>query len=124
MKNLFVGNLPFRMSEADMSQGLRALFEGFGTVERVSVITDRETGKPRGFAFVEMEDEEAAAKAIAGLNGAEFEGRPLNVSEARPREEGGGFGRGGSGGGGRHTGRGGGRGSYGERGGRGREPRW
>ena len=101
MKNLFVGNLPFRVSEGDLSQSLRALFEGFGAVERVSVITDRETGKPRGFAFVEMDDEDAAAKAVAGLNGTEFEGRPLNVSEARPRmdREGGGFGRSGGGGG-------------------------
>lgn len=117
MKNLFVGNLPFRMSEADLVQGLRTLFEGFGAVERVSVITDRDTGKPRGFAFVEMDDEDAAAKAVAGLNGVEFEGRPLNVSEARPRmdREGGGMGRGG-GGGRRHGG--GGRGSYGDRGSR------
>ena len=118
MKNLFVGNLPFRMAEADLVQGLRALFEGFGTVERVSIITDRETGKPRGFAFVEMADEDAAEKAVAALNGAEFEGRPLNVSEARPRmDREGGMGRGGAGG--RH---GGGRGSYGDRGSRG--PRW
>src|SRR3989337_553840 len=85
MKNLFVGNLPFSLAEAELSQNLRALFEGFGVVARVSVITDRETGKPRGFAFVEMADEDAAEKAIAALNGADFEGRPLNVSEARPR---------------------------------------
>jgi RNA recognition motif-containing protein len=120
MKNLFVGNLPFRLSEAELSQGLRTLFEAFGTVERVSIITDRDTGKPRGFAFVEMEDDEAATKAVAGLHGADFEGRPLNVSEARPREEGGGggggFGRGGGGGRGR-SGGGGGRGGYGDRGG-------
>ena len=68
MKNLFVGNLPFRVAEAEMVQGLRQLFEAFGTVERVSIITDRETGKPRGFAFVEMEDDEAATKAVAALN--------------------------------------------------------
>ncbi|MBI2818520.1 MAG: RNA-binding protein [Acidobacteria bacterium] len=92
MKNLFVGNLPFSLSEADLAQNLRALFEGFGVVDRVSIITDRETGKPRGFAFVEMEDEDAAEKAIAALSGTDFEGRPLNVSEARPRmdREGGG----------------------------------
>jgi RNA recognition motif-containing protein len=90
MKNLFVGNLPFRLSQADMEQGLRTLFEGFGTVDRVSVITDRETGKPRGFAFVEMADDDSADKAVAALNGTEFEGRALNVSEARPREGGGG----------------------------------
>ena len=109
MKNLFVGNLPFRMAEGDMSQGLRDLFEPFGTVERVSIITDRETGKPRGFAFVEMEDDEAATKAVAALNGTNFEGRPLNISEARPREGGGGGGRGGRD-----------RGDYGGQ----REPRW
>ena len=116
MKNIFVGNLPFRLAEADLTQNLRALFEGFGTVDRVSIITDRETGKPRGFAFVEMADEDAAEKAIAGLNGTEFEGRPLNVSEARPRmdREGGGTGRGG---GGRRPG-------GGSEGGRSREPRW
>jgi RNA recognition motif-containing protein len=85
MKNLFVGNLPFRLSEAELAQNLRALFEGFGVVDRVSVVTDRETGKPRGFAFVEMEDEDSAEKAVAALNGTDFEGRPLNVSEARPR---------------------------------------
>ena len=105
MKNLFVGNLPFRLAESDLVQGLRTLFEPFGTVERVSVITDRETGKLRGFAFVEMEDDAAAEKAIAALNGTEFEGRPLNVTEARPRND--------RGGGGRQFG-----------GGRSREPRW
>ena len=121
MKNLFVGNLPFRMAEGDMTLGLRSLFEAFGTVERVSIITDRETGKPRGFAFVEMEDDEAASKAVGALNGANFEGRPLNISEARPRErEGGGGGRGGRGGG---YGGGGGRGDGGGYGGQ-REPRW
>ena len=116
MKNIFVGNLPFRLAEADLTQNLRALFEGFGAVDRVSIITDRETGKPRGFAFVEMTDEDAAEKAIAGLNGTEFEGRPLNVSEARPRmdREGGSTGRGG---GGRRPG-------GGSEGGRSREPRW
>ena len=138
MKNLFVGNLPFRMAEGDMTQGLRSLFEAFGTVERVSIITDRETGKPRGFAFVEMEDDEAAMKAIAAMNGQNFEGRPLNISEARPREGGGGrggFGGGGGGRGGRGGGFGGGGGGRGGRGGGGdrgdrggyggqREPRW
>jgi RNA recognition motif-containing protein len=87
MKNLFVGNLPFRLGEADLAQNLRVLFEGFGVVDRVSIITDRETGKPRGFAFVEMQDDDSAEKAIAALNGTEFEGRPLNVSEARPRAD-------------------------------------
>ena len=84
MKNLFVGNLPFSATEAD----LKSLFEQFGAVDRVNVITDRMTGKPRGFAFVEMGDDEGAAKAISGLNGTEFGGRALRVSEANPREEG------------------------------------
>jgi len=92
---------------------LRNLFEAFGAVERVSVITDRETGKPRGFAFVEMTDDDAADKAIAAVNGTEFEGRALNVSEARPRMD-----REGSGGG-RRPGGGGMRG-----GGQSRGPRW
>ena len=107
MKNLFVGNLPFRLAEADLAQSLRELFEGFGVVDRVSIITDRDTGKPRGFAFVEMQDDDSAEKAVAALSGTDFEGRPLNVSEARPRadREGGGSHR--SGGGGRS-----------------REPRW
>lgn len=96
MKNLFVGNLPFSVSETD----LQSLFEQFGAVDRVNVITDRMTGKPRGFAFVEMADEEAAAKAISGLNGWEFGGRALRVSEAKPREE-----YGGGGGGGERRGR-------------------
>ena len=106
MKNLFVGNLPFSLTEADLAQNLRALFEGFGIVDRVSIITDRETGKPRGFGFVEMEDEDSAEKAVAALNGTDFEGRPLNVSEARPRMD--------REGGGRHSGGGS----------RSREPRW
>jgi len=90
MKNLFVGNLPFSADE----NGIRNLFEQYGTVERVSVITDRDTGKSRGFGFVEMTDDEAAAQAIAGLNGKEFQGRALSVSEARPKgERGGGGGR-------------------------------
>jgi RNA recognition motif-containing protein len=105
MKNLFVGNLSFRLGEADLAQSLRTLFEGFGVVDRVSVITDRETGKPRGFAFVEMQDDDSAEKAIAALSGTDFEGRPLNVSEARPRMD--------REGGGRRPG-----------GGRPREPRW
>ncbi|MSO21581.1 MAG: RNA-binding protein [Acidobacteria bacterium] len=120
MKNLFVGNLPFRMAEGDMTQGLSSLFEPFGAVARVSIITDRETGKPRGFAFVEMEDDEAATKAVAALNGTNFEGRPLNISEARPREGGGGGGFGGGGRGGRDSGGYGGGGGYGGP----REPRW
>ena len=83
MKNLFVGNLPFSASETD----LRALFEKFGTVDRASVITDRETGKSRGFGFVEMPDDDAAIKAIAGLNGTEMGGRVLSVSEAKSKTD-------------------------------------
>ncbi len=76
------------------------MFEKFGAVERVSVITDRETGKSRGFGFVEMTDDAAAAQAIAGLNGTDMGGRALSVSEARPKtDRGGGGGRGGYGGG-------------------------
>jgi cold-inducible RNA-binding protein len=104
MKNLFVGNLPFSTTETD----LRSMFEKFGAVERVSVITDRETGKSRGFGFVEMSDDAAAAQAIAGLNGVDMAGRALSVSEARPKTERAGGGGGGRGG--REGGYGGGRG--------------
>src|SRR5579864_3260172 len=92
VKNLFVGNLSFQTTEAD----LRAAFEPFGEVTRAQVMTDRDTGRSRGFAFVEMADEEAAANAIAGLNGKELDGRALNVNEAKPKPErsGGGGGRG------------------------------
>jgi len=95
MKNLFVGNLNFQTTEAD----LRALFEQFGEISRIQVMTDRETGRSRGFGFVEMADDDAAAQAIAALNGKEVDGRALNVNEARPKPErtggGGGYGRGG-----------------------------
>jgi RNA recognition motif-containing protein len=103
MKNLFVGNMSFQTTEAD----IRALFESFGQITRVHVVTDRETGRARGFAFVEMPNDEEAKKAIAGLDGKEVGGRNLKVNEARPKEprsgppSGGGGGRGGSGGGGR-----------------------
>src|SRR5580704_12622068 len=102
MKNLFVGNMSFQTTEAD----IRALFEPFGQITRVHVVTDRETGRARGFAFVEMPNDEEAKKAIAGLDGKEVGGRNLKVNEARPKEarsgppSGGGGGRGGSGGGG------------------------
>jgi RNA recognition motif-containing protein len=98
LKNIFVGNLSFSSTE----DGVRAIFEAHGTVDRVSIITHRETGKSRGFAFVEMPNDEEAARAIGALNGADYGGRKLNVNEARPREErgGGGFNRGGAGGGG------------------------
>jgi RNA recognition motif-containing protein len=95
MKSIFVGNLEFNTSE----ESLRALFETYGTVERVSIMTDRDTGRSRGFAFVEMTSEAEADRAIAGLNGTNLDGRALNVNEARPKTErrGGGF-RGGGGG--------------------------
>jgi cold-inducible RNA-binding protein len=82
MKNLFVGNMSFQTSEADLT----ALFQGFGQVTRVHVAMDRETGRARGFAFVEMPNDEEAAKAIAALNGKEVGGRALKVNEARPKE--------------------------------------
>ncbi|OFV99387.1 MAG: RNA-binding protein [Acidobacteria bacterium RIFCSPLOWO2_02_FULL_60_20] len=86
MKNLFVGNMHFATTEGE----LRALFEQFGEVTRLQVMTDRDTGRSRGFAFVDMADDQAAAKAIAALNGKEVNGRTLNVNEARPKTEGGG----------------------------------
>ncbi len=96
MKNLFVGNMSYQTSESD----LNALFEPFGEISRIQVMTDRDTGRSRGFAFVEMSSDEDAAKAIAALNGKEVDSRALNVNEARPKPErsgprGGGFGSGG-----------------------------
>src|SRR6266446_7059171 len=81
MKNLFVGNMSFQTTEAD----LRALFEPFGQISRVHIATDRETGRARGFAFVEMPNDAEAAKAISGLDGKEVGGRNLKVNEARPK---------------------------------------
>jgi RNA recognition motif-containing protein len=109
MKNIFVGNLDFAATDSSV----RAMFERYGTVDRVNLVTDRDTGRSRGFAFVEMSNTEEADRAIAGLNGASFEGRALNVNEARPKTQGGG----GHGGGG---GRGNGGGFSRQR----REPRW
>ena len=111
MKNIFVGNLDFNATESS----LRSLFEQHGQVDRVNMVTDRDTGRSRGFAFVEMPDSAQADQAIAALNGTELDGRALNINEARPKGEGGGRGGGG-----------GGRGGFG-RGGGGRpkrEPRW
>src|SRR3954464_13581926 len=109
---LFVGNLPYSVTELD----LRDLFGTFGTVTDAKVVTDRETGRPRGFAFVEMSSDQEASEAIAQLSGRELGGRAINVKEAQERSGGGGGGgRGGGGGGG---GRGGGGGGGG--GGRGR----
>jgi RNA recognition motif-containing protein len=85
--NIFVGNLAFTTTEAELSQ----LFAAYGIVERVQIITDRETGRSRGFGFVEMPDTTEARAAIAGLNGTSLGGRPLTVNEARPREERGGL---------------------------------
>ena len=85
MKSLFVGNMSFQTTESD----LRALFEPFGQVTRVHMAMDRETGRARGFAFIEMPNDEEAAKAMAGLDGKELGGRNLKVNEARPKGEGG-----------------------------------
>jgi len=112
-KNLYVGNLPFTTTEQDLSQ----LFGQYGTVTKAQVIQDRETGRSRGFGFVEMSS--GTDEAIAALNGAEYQGRRLTVNEAKPREErprGGGYGGGGGGGRGGYGG-GGGRGGYGAGGG-------
>jgi len=86
MKNLFVGNMSFQTTEAD----LRALFEPFGPIARIHVVNDRETGQPRGFAFVEMANDDDAAKAMTGLNGKEVSGRALRVNEATAKPERGG----------------------------------
>src|SRR5450755_541717 len=108
MKNIYVGNLPFDATEDQ----LRGLFEAYGPVDKVSIVTDRDTGQPRGFAFVEMSDDDSAGKAMEALNGTNLGGRNLTVNEARPKADrprregggggrgGGGFGRGGGGGGG------------------------
>ena len=100
MKNIFVGNLSFGATE----DAIRQMFEAYGTVDRVSVVTDRDTGQARGFGFVEMSNNAEGDRAIAELNGRELDGRALNVNEASPKEDRGGFG----GGGGRGKGGGGG----------------
>ena len=97
-KRLYVGNLPYQAEESQ----LRALFEQDGRqVEEVKIVTDRETGRPRGFAFVEMATDAQAEAAVSALHGKAFGGRPLTVSEARERTSGGGGGGGGGGGRGR-----------------------
>jgi RNA recognition motif-containing protein len=106
MKNIFVGNLDFGATESS----IRSLFEPYGSVDRVNVITDRDTGRSRGFAFVEMSDASEADRAITALNGTNVDGRALNVNEARPKSDSGG------------RGFGGGRGNGGPR--QRREPRW
>jgi len=140
MKNLYVGNLPHSTTEAE----LRNLFEAHGAVDKVSMVTDRETGRSRGFAFVEMTDAGEAEKAIAALNGTELGGRALKINEAKPKTDrpggggggrgfggggrgfggGGGGGRPGGGGSGRKGGGGGGRDDYQGHARQPREPRW
>ena len=83
MKNLYVGNLPHSTSESE----LRTVFEAHGTVEKVSIVTDRDTGRARGFAFVEMANASEADKAIAALNGSELGGRTLTINEAKPKSD-------------------------------------
>lgn len=100
---IYVGNMAFSTTQ----EGLEGLFSNYGQIQEVAVITDRDTGRPRGFAFVTMDDE-GGKQAIEALNGQEFEGRTLTVNEAKPRENrggGGGGGRGGYGGGGGGGGR-------------------
>ena len=94
MKNIYVGNLSFGATE----DAVRSLFAAHGTVERVNIVTDRDSGQPRGFGFVEMDNDGEGEKAIAALNGATVDGRALNINEARPKTErgaggGGGFSR-------------------------------
>lgn len=83
MKNIFVGNLSYATSE----EAVRALFEAHGTVDRVNIVRDRDTGQPRGFGFVEMSNDNEGDQAIAALNGRDLDGRTLNVNEARPKTE-------------------------------------
>jgi cold-inducible RNA-binding protein len=103
VKNIFVGNLSFGTTE----DSLRTLFEQYGTVDRVNIVTDRDTGQARGFAFVEMASDSEGDAAINGLSGRDLDGRSLTVNEARPKADrgsgggGGGFRRSGGGGGGR-----------------------
>lgn len=111
-KKLYVGNLAYGVTSSDLQQ----MFEAHGTVESAQVITDRDTGRSKGFGFVEMGSNQEAEAAIQALNGKEVDGRSLTVNEARPKTEGGG-GRGGGGGGRGGYGGGGGRGGYGGGGG-------
>jgi RNA recognition motif-containing protein len=102
-KKIYVGNLAYGVSSSDLQQ----MFEEFGTVQSAQVIMDRDTGRSKGFGFVEMNSDAEAQAAIGALNGKDVDGRNLTVNEARPREDRGGGGRGGRGG------YGGGRGGYG-----------
>jgi len=83
MKNIYVGNLSFGATE----DAVRAMFEAYGTVERVNICTDRDSGQPRGFGFVEMTNDNEGGKAIAGLNGKDLDGRVLNINEARAKTD-------------------------------------
>ena len=85
MKNIFVGNLSFQTTEQDV----RTLFEAHGSVDRVNLVTDRESGQPRGFGFVEMTNDAEGNKAIGSINGRDVDGRSLTVNEAKPKSEGG-----------------------------------
>ncbi len=107
MKKLFVGNMSFDTREGE----LRSIFEPYGEITSIIIVTDRDTGRARGFAFVELADDAEAAKAITELNGKELDGRALNVNEARPKPE-------------RSGPRGGGGGDRGRGGYQSREPRW
>ena len=111
-KKLYVGNLAYGVNDGDLQQ----MFGAHGTVQSAQVIMDRDTGRSKGFGFVEMGSDQEAQAAITALNGKEVDGRALTVNEARPKAEGGGGGRGGYGGGGGGSG-GGGRGGYGGGGG-------
>jgi cold-inducible RNA-binding protein len=119
MKNLYVGNLPHSTTEAE----LRNIFEAHGAVEKITLVTDRDTGRSRGFGFVEMTNASEADKAIAALNGTDLGGRTLTINEAKPKSE---RPRGSGGGGGQRFGGGGGRGRDDYRGHprQPREPRW
>src|SRR5882762_7932543 len=112
-KKLYVGNLTYGVTDSTLEQ----LFAAHGTVESAQVIMDRDTGRSKGFGFVEMKTDQEAQAAIAALNGKDHEGRALTVNEAKPREDRGGGGRGGSGGGRGGYGGGGGGGGYGGGGG-------
>lgn len=117
MKKIYVGNLSFSTNDAT----LRQAFEAHGEVVSATIVMDRETGRPRGFGFVEMANDDEASAAINAMNGQNLDGRDLTVNEARPREDRGGGGGGGRGGyGGGRGGGGGGRGGYGGGGGGGR----
>src|SRR6058998_3370812 len=108
-KKLYVGNLSYGVGDGE----LQRLFEPFGTVQSAQVIMDRDTGRSKGFGFVEMGSDQEAQAAITGMSGKEYDGRALTVNEARPREDRGGGGGGGGGGRGGYGGGGGGRGGYG-----------